>query len=90
MAKRPTAAQQDEERIKRETNLDRDMKDINRRLESIEGTLKDIQIASLQATVANLETRVTKLESNQTSVIRLVLGTVGAAILATVVGVQMK
>lgn len=90
MAKRPTPAEADAERLRREVNLDRDLKDISRRLGDIESSIRDFQTASLKDRVASLEARILKLESNQSSVIRLVLGTVGAALLATVVGVQFK
>lgn len=90
MAKRPTQAEADAERLRREVNLDRDLKDISRRLGDIEKSINEFQTASLKDRIKNLEDRVSKLESAQSSVIRLVLGTVGAALLATVVGVQFK
>lgn len=92
--RKPTKAEHEEaaavERARREENLDRDLKDINRRLGGIELTIKEIQVATLEARMTQVEARVKKLEDNQTSVVRVVLGTVGAALLATVVGVQLK
>lgn len=78
------------EQVRRDTNLDRDLKDIGKRLENIESGIRDIHAAELVSKVVLLEARITKLENNQTSVVRLVLGTVGAALLATVVGIQLK
>lgn len=89
MAKKPTQAEALAEQARRDTNLDRDLKDIGRRLESIESNLQAMKISELISKVSSNELRIAKLENNQTSVVRLVLGTVGAALLATVIGVKL-
>lgn len=90
MARKPTQAEMAAAQAVRDNNLERDLKDIGARLTNIEGSIRSIETAELVSKVSALEARITKLENNQTSVIRLVLGTVGAALLATVVGVQLK
>lgn len=75
--------------------LERDMRDINNRLTSIDQSIskieaRDTTIQTLVFKVGELEKRVEKLEGYYSTVVRVVVGGVGAALLATVVGVQLK
>ena len=91
MAPRKSAAQDKQAQMERDINLDRDMREISKRLQSIEGSIQNIESreavqVQMQFSLAALERRVGELEAAKASVIKMVLGTVGAALLATVVG----
>lgn len=88
MARKPSV---NEARIQRDVNLDRDMREMVERLGNIEGSVKRIEardpiIAGFEYKLADQEKRITELEQAKSAVIKMVLGSVGVAILATVVG----
>lgn len=87
----PRKPTKNEAQMERDINLDRDMRDISRRLQSIEGSIQNIDAreqiqVQMQFAMAALEKRVADLEGARASVIKLVMGTVGVALLALVVG----
>lgn len=73
--------------------LERDMRDINNKLASIDLSIKviearDSKITTLEFKSIELEKRVEKIEGYANAVIKIVMGTVGVAILALVIGVN--
>lgn len=73
--------------------LERDMRDINNKLASIDVSIKviearDSKITTLEFKSIELEKRIEKIESYANAVIKIVMGTVGVAILALVIGVN--
>lgn len=77
--------------VERQINLERDMREISLRLQRIEGSIQSIDAreqiqVQMQFAIAGLERRVLDLEGAKASVIKLVMGSVGVAILALVVG----
>lgn len=84
-----------EEKIKRELNLDHDMRAIDNRLGNIETSLKTIEgrdaiLVKIQYDQNDHEKRLVELEKAKTAIIRLVLGSVAVALLATVIGARVQ
>lgn len=82
---------EDQLRIEREINQERDMRDMALRMGNIETSIRNIEaknhiIASLEFKVSANDKRITDLENAKAGVIKLVMGTVGIAVLALVVG----
>lgn len=91
--RKPTKAEdlKSQAQMERDINLDRDMREISLRLQRIEGSIQNIDLregvqVQMQFQIAALEKRVMELEAAKSSVIKLVMGTVGVAVLALVVG----
>ena len=92
--KKPTKAEQDLdaaiEAARWKDKIERGIDDMGKRLTHIEQSIQGMQIADLSSRLTSAEAKIKKLEENKESVIKVVLYTVGVAILATVVGVNVK
>jgi len=95
MARKPTQKQRDEAEIEKGVNLDRDLKEISRRLGEIETSVKafeqrDGRIAALEYKNADMEKRIATLEGYFSGGIKTVVGAVLVAIVSLVVGVSRQ
>lgn len=92
MARKPPT---NEERIWRDANIDNDLKTIDARLGNMEKSLQIIQgrdaiLAQMQFKMDDQEKRLKDLESTKTSIVKIIVGSVVTALVATVVGVKLS
>lgn len=83
-----------ESQMQREINMDRDMRDMVLRLTGIENSIRNIEardakIATLEFELTSQGKRITELENAKSAVIKIVMGSVAVALLATVVGTRL-